>query len=516
MTVQMRRALLSVWDKSGLAELATGLVERDIELVTTGGTAKYLAQHGLPYVEVADLTGAPEILGGRVKTLHPAIHAGLLARLDQQAELEAAGHQRIDLVVINLYPFEAALAEGKTGAALLEMIDIGGPTMLRAAAKNHAAVAAVCETSDYPRLLAEISKSGGCSDATRAELAQKVFTRTAAYDAAISAALGEGQTLQLGGQRVATLRYGENPHQQAAIYAPTSPTPGLGTTQLRQLSGKALSYNNYLDLDAALRIAQSLPQPGCAVLKHTNPCGAAVGGDLKEAFERADAGDPMSAFGGIIAANVPVDSAAAEAMSGEGHFFEIILAPSFSAEALEILQTRPRWGKNVRLMYAGEKLDCFGEAAAAPAVLGLIGGGLLLQDVDPGSGLAADAQSVTQHPLTDALRADLDLAWRLSGQVKSNAIVLVKDRQLVGLGAGQPSRVDSVELAIRKAGERAQGAVLASDGFFPFADGVEFAAKAGICAVIQPGGSRRDDEVIAAAAAAGMPMVMTGQRHFRH
>ncbi len=513
--VAVRRALLSVWDKTDLAQLARGLVAREVQLISTGGTARHLAELDLSHVEVSEITGAPEILGGRVKTLHPAIHAGLLARPDQLEELEATGHQRIDLVVVNLYPFEEALAQGKAGVELLEMIDIGGPTMLRAAAKNHHAVAVVCDPADYAMVLAEIERHGGLTGQTRAELARKVFVRTASYDAAIAGALSEGEVMFLQGRRQATLRYGENPHQQASLYGPCG-GEGLGTTRLVQLNGKALSYNNYLDLDAALRIALSLPRPGCAVLKHTNPCGAALGETLADAFVRANQGDPLSAFGGIVAANVPLDGAAAEAMTGEGHFYEIVLAPSFTSEALEILTTRPRWGKSVRLMAAGEGVEAFGELAAASAVLGLLGGGMLVQDADRGSGLGSEFRSVTSHPLTAAIRQDLDLAWRLAGHVKSNAIVLVKDRQLVGMGAGQPSRVDSVAIAVRKAADRAPGSVLASDGFFPFPDGVETAAAAGIVAVVQPGGSRRDDAVTEAAERAGLPMVMTGRRHFKH
>lgn len=525
----LRRALLSVSDKHELVPFARALHESGCELIATGGTCRALAEAGLPVTPVAEVTGAGELLGGRVKSLHPAIHGGILARDDQAEELRAAGIAPIDLVCVNLYPFRETLAKGATGIELLEQIDIGGPAMLRAAAKNHPRVAVLTEPADYGLALEELAAHGGLTDATRARLAAKAFARAASYDAAIAAALSaehapEGEqaapaTLVLAGVETQALRYGENPHQQARWARAAAPAGGADVGALVQLSGQGLSTTNLLDVDGALRLITDLPAPAAAVLKHAGPCGAASGAGrergIVEVFDAAYEGDPLSAFGGVAVVSERVDAALAAALTAKGRWFEIIIAPSFSPAALDAIQNGPRWGQRVRLLALDDQATAFPPQAPQWETRTLLGGGLLSQLLDPGARLETPA-SVTSTALPVGRESDVQLAWRLVAHVKSNAIALVNDGALVGVGGGQPSRVDAARIALEKAGERARGAVLASDAFFPFADTVEAAAAAGVAIVVQPGGSRRDAEVIAAAEAAGMAMLMTGQRHFRH
>jgi len=540
--VPIQRALFSVYDKSGLIELARALAERGVKLLASGGTHGALVASGLEVDEIAGYTGQPEILGGRVKTLHPKIHAGILARRElpeDLAALELQGFPLIDLVVVNLYPFEATVARrGVSFDEAVENIDIGGPSLIRAAAKNHRHVAVLTSPDQYPGLIAAVRDQGGTTPTERRRYALGAFRRTASYDGAIAdyfaraearspevsaAAVGGGvagrvvdfpASLELRFTLLKPLRYGENPHQQAAFYAePSGGGPNLASAVLRH--GKELSYNNLLDLDSALRLVQAFAEPAACILKHNNPCGAAIGDDPASAFERAYLGDPISAFGGIVGFNRPVDRAAAERMCQPGRFLEAVLAPGFEEPALEWLRTKPSWKNSVRLLELGQPLGPFG---GPPAGLDLrrVQGGLLVQtwdelEPDPAAGTVA-----SRREPTDAERRDLAFAWRVCAAVKSNAIVLVKDGQLVGVGAGQMSRLDSVRIAVDKAGPRASGSVLASDAFFPFRDGPDLAASHGVTAVIQPGGSKRDDETIAACDEHGLAMIFTGRRHFRH
>lgn len=510
-----QRALISVADKAGLVELAAGLVALDIELIASGGTARALAAAGLPITEVSQLTGFPEMLDGRVKTLHPAVHAGILARRTPEhlAELEAHGLAPIDLVVCNLYPFAQTVAQPNvTVAEAVEQIDIGGVALLRAAAKNFESVMVVCDSGDYPRALAALA-SGVTDLGLRQELALKAFQHTAAYDATIGTylagragspsfvqepAAGLPDTLTLAFARAQPLRYGENPHQAAALYRPTSQPPAF-----EQLGGKEMSYNNWLDMDAAWALAQEFTDPTVCIIKHTNPCGVASANGLAEAYPLALASDPVSAFGGIIAVNRPVDLALVEAVGSL--FVEVIVAPGYAEDAL----VRLRGKSNLRLLQP---------AADVPESLSLrtISAGLLVQVPDSGAEPPAAWQVVTHRQPSKAELEALDFAWRVAKHVKSNAIVLAQGRATVGVGAGQMSRIDSVHLAARRAGSRSQGAVMASDAFFPFADGVETAAAAGVTAVVQPGGSVRDEEVIEACDRLGLAMAFTGARHFRH
>lgn len=507
----IRRALLSVSRKEGLVELARFLVERDVELISTGGTARALAEAGLPVTRVQDVTGFPEILGGRVKTLHPMISGGILGRADQVAEMEQHGIKPIDLVVVNLYPFEETTARpGCTRDEAVENIDIGGPTMVRAAAKNHARVTIVVDPADYGALMEEMASGGGTiSETTRALLAARAFRHTAAYDAAIATFLTpagepfpERKTLAM--ERLAVLRYGENPHQQAALYAEAG-YRGPSVATATQLGGKALSYNNLADADGALSLLLEFEQPAAVIVKHTNPCGGARhASSLTGAFRAALACDPMSAFGGIVALNRPVDRETAEAVAET--FFEVVLAPSFDEDALARLQRK----KNLRLLAVAE----MGSASLGELDCKRIRGGYLLTEWD--DALRAESRVVSaREPSPDELAA-MDFAWRVVKHVRSNAIVLTNRDQTVGIGAGQMSRVDSVELAVRKAQLPTTGTVVASDAFFPFRDGVEAAAGAGVTAVIQPGGSVRDEEVIEAANELSLAMIFTGMRHFRH
>lgn len=506
-----RRALISVADKADLIPFARGLVEQGWALLSTGGTARALSAAGLPVQSVESVTGFPEILGGRVKTLHPAIHGGLLARREAAhlAELERHGIGTIDLVAVNLYPFEATVARPETMLAeAVEEIDIGGVALLRAAAKNHEGVIVVSDPGQYGEVLCELQELGDASPALRRRLAVQAFERTSRYDSAIAgylagATAGEEspfpQLWQPQAHKLADLRYGENPHQRAALYGQAGVQGPLGG---QLLQGKALSYNNILDLDAAWTLATDLEEPAAVIIKHNNPCGAATAAALAEAMAAALASDPVSAFGSVIATNRPLDAAALGALGDL--FVEAFVAPGFSPEALDTLARRP----NVRLLRAPLP------AGAAGWDVRSVLGGYLLQDRDRPD--RAEWKVVTRRAPTEAERASLAFAWRVCARVKSNAIVLVQGTATVGVGAGQMSRVDSVYLAARKAGPRAQGAVMGSDAFFPFPDGIEEAAAAGVTAAIQPGGSLRDEAVIAAADAAGMAMVFTGVRHFRH
>ena len=503
-----KRALLSVHDKTGIADLARGLVEAGWELVSSGGTASVLADEGVPVVEVGEVTGAPEILGGRVKTLHPAIHGGILAdRSDpgHLANLEARGIVPIDLVVGNLYPF--------TSDPGIELIDIGGPTMVRAAAKNHAHVGVVVDPADYRTVLDEIRAVGSLSDATRRRLARSAFAHTAAYDAAIVAWFDEDPSsdhandllkpsLHLALDRVHDLRYGENPHQAGARYRAAGSSGWWDTAVVH--GGKAMSYLNLFDTEAAWRLVHRLGDEPCAVVvKHANPCGAAVGSDIADAYLSAHQCDPMSAFGGVVAVNRPVTPAMAEALSEV--FTEVVVAPAYEPDALALLGER----KNLRVLEAGPpgwpELDVRG-----------IDGGLLVQTADDLVAEPSVWRVVTEREPTGAEWDDLEFAWRVVARVSSNAIVLVKNRCAVGIGAGQQNRRDAGRIAAEKAAGRAIGGACASDAFFPFRDGLDAAADAGVTAVVQPGGSLRDDEVVAAADAHGMAMVFTDERHFRH
>ncbi len=525
----VRRALLSVSDKSGLLEFARGLVEHGVELISTGGTHKKLAAEGLPVTEISDHTGFPEMMDGRVKTLHPKVHGGLLGLRDDAGHrdsMEEHGIAPIDLVVVNLYPFEATVAKPDVQRAeAIEQIDIGGPSMLRSAAKNHRFVGVVTSPVDYTRVLAELTEHGGAlTDKFRRELALRAFEATARYDAAIAAWLFEQERRELEaaepeaawpetytvvGERRAVLRYGENPHQTAALYATEAGPDTLVGANV--LGGKALSYNNYLDLEAALALVREFDEPFVCVLKHTNPCGAAIGASAAEALEGAWAGDPLSAFGSILGFNREVDLACAEFLVAEKRFVEAIVAPSFSAEALERISSGAKWAKNVRLLeVAGSKVR------PARRDVRPISGGFLVQDAD---GKVAGEESfelkTSAEPSPEQRRA-LVFANRIVKHVKSNAIVLTDERRVLGVGAGQMSRVDSVRCAIAKAGDRVQGSCLASDAFFPFPDGPIEAMRAGVTAFVQPGGSVQDKKVVAACEAGGAAMVFTGTRHFRH
>jgi phosphoribosylaminoimidazolecarboxamide formyltransferase/IMP cyclohydrolase len=526
MTPRMiRRALLSVSDKSGLIDFARGLAELGIELISTGGTRKALADAGLAVKDISEVTGFPEILDGRVKTLHPRVHAGILAVRDKpehQQTLAAHGIGPIDLVVVNLYPFEATVARpGSSHEDIIENIDIGGPSMVRSAAKNYHDVAIVTDPAQYPAILNELrADSGSLSLETREKLAAAAFARTAAYDRAISAYFakrgGEGALpamLDLHFERKSPLRYGENPHQQAAFYV----EPGVRhacVANAEILHGKELSYNNILDLDSALNLVREFGQPAAAVIKHNNPCGAAVAATLAEAFRRAYEGDPLSAYGGVIAFNREVDEATAMQLTEPNRFIECIVAPGFSDTAFQLSTTRPSWKKGVRLLRTGPLGRT--DDPARSLDFRRVDGGLLVQNRDLSGDDFQNAKIVTKRSPTEAEWADLRFAWMVCKHVKSNAIVLVKESMVVGVGAGQMSRVDSVHMAVRKAGDRSRGSVLASDAFFPFRDNIDEAARAGVVAVVQPGGSIRDQESIQACDEHGLSMLLTGVRHFRH
>ena len=514
---RVTRALLSVSDKSGLIEFARGLAVHGVELVSTGGTAKALKEAGLAVTDVSELTGFPEMMDGRVKTLHPKVHGGLLAIRDNKehaAAMAAHGIAPIDLLVVNLYPFEATVTKGADFDTCIENIDIGGPAMIRAAAKNHADVAVVVEPDDYSALLLELSQHGGATTlAMRKRLAAKAYARTASYDAAISnwfaQALDDPAPAfrAFGGRLAEALRYGENPHQSAAFYR--APDVRFGVATARQAQGKQLSYNNINDTDAAYEcVAEFDPArtAACAIIKHANPCGVAEGANLVEAYRKALACDQTSAFGGIVALNRTLDAEAAQAITGI--FTEVIIAPDATEEAIKIVGAK----KNLRLLLAGGLPD----PRAAGLTVKSVAGGLLVQSRDNAVVDEMQLNVATKRAPSEAELADLQFAFRVAKHVKSNTIVYARDRATVGIGAGQMSRVDAVRIAVDKAGERARGAVLASDAFFPFDDGPKMAFGAGVTAAIQPGGSVRDEEVIAAANQAGTAMVFTGRRHFLH
>ena len=505
-----RRALLSVSDKVGLVEFATALAEADWELVSSDGTATALREAGLTVTAVSEITGFPEIMGGRVKTLHPHIFGGILAREQDAAEAVEHDMPLFGVVAVNLYPFAEAAQREAPLPELLEQIDIGGPSLIRAAAKNHLRVAIVVDPGDYERVADALAGDGLPAD-ERQSLALKAFRHTAAYDALIQRKLGERfdeqglpESLHVAGTLELRPRYGENPHQQAAFYTdPLATGPGLATAQ--KLQGKALSYNNLLDLDAALAISACFPEPAVAIVKHGNPCGAATANTLATAYEAALAGDPVSAFGGVIGLNREVDAETASAIAEA--FKECVIAPAFSDAAYDVLSAKP----SLRLLATGE-LDDYRPTAQ----LRSIAGGWLLQEGDTATLDDANIKIGSDRKPTDAEWEALRFSWRVVRHVRSNAIVLAKDSCTTGIGAGQMSRVDSVRLAIEKASESAHGSVMASDAFFPFRDGIDLAAAAGITAIIQPGGSIRDDEVINAINEHGMALVLTGMRHFRH
>ena len=516
----IRTALLSVSDKTGLIELARALTKRGVKLLSSGGTAKALVAAEVAVDTVESYTGSPEVMGGRVKTLHPRVHGGILSRGAVDAgDLERIGGREIDLVVVNLYPFERVAADSKsTREEVIENIDIGGPSMIRSAAKNHARVTVLCDPADYESALHEIEAEGEVGASRRAELAAKAFAHTSAYDAAISGYLSTpvaepgkstfARHLTLPFERAYALRYGENPHQAAAFYIEKSAAEGsLARAQSLGAGGKELSFNNLVDVEAALDAVREFERPAAVVVKHTNPCGVAIDDQLADAYRFARDADAVSAFGGIVALNREVDEATARVLAET--FLECVIAPKFSAQALEILRAKAA----LRLLATGAWLG----STHASLQYKRVGGGVVVQDRD-----ATAADEVTRGkvvskrvPSADELR-DLEFAWRVCKHVKSNAIVLAQGERTVGVGAGQMSRVISVQIACEKAGAKTRGSVLASDAFFPFPDGVEAAARAGVTAIAQPGGSKKDADVIAVADANGMAMVMTGVRHFRH
>ncbi len=523
MAAPVAQALLSVSDKSGLVEFAKGLVSLGVALLSTGGTAKALADAGLPVVDVGTYTGFPEMLDGRVKTLHPKVHAGILARrelAEHAASLREHAIPTIDLVVVNLYPFRATVAKpGCTLEDAIENIDIGGPSMVRAAAKNWPHVGVVVDPSDYPSVLAELARSRALSDETRFSLMRKAFAHTASYDGAIAnwltardldgAASRWPESFHFAAQKVQDMRYGENPHQSAAFYRDESPAPGSIATY-RQLQGKELSYNNVADSDAAWECVKTLDGPGCVIIKHANPCGVATAATPLEAYRKAFATDPTSAFGGIIAFNRPVDAATVEAVAAQ--FLEVLIAPAYADDALAVIAKKV----NVRVL---EVPLPAGAGASNAFDLKRVGGGVLVQSPDDLNVDAATLKVVTKRAPTAEEMRDLMFVWRVAKFVKSNAIVYGKDGQTLGVGAGQMSRVDSARIAAIKAasaGLSLAGSAAASDAFFPFRDGLDVVAGNGATAVIQPGGSMRDAEVIAAADERGLAMVFTGVRHFRH
>ncbi len=522
----IKRALLSVSDKTGLVDLGKALTGHGVELLSTGGTAKTLRDAGLDVRDVADVTGYPEMMDGRVKTLHPAVHGGLLALRDNDdhvAAMDTHDIGAIDLVVVNLYPFEATVAKGAAYAEVIENIDIGGPAMIRSAAKNHGFVNVVVDTEDYAAVVAQLDANAGQTTyALRQRLAQTAYARTAAYDTAVNtwmaAQVSETPRRRtFGGTLAQTLRYGENPHQRAAFYTDGTDQPGVATATQHQ--GKELSYNNINDTDAAFELVSEFTPnngPACAIVKHANPCGVATGATMLDAYTRAFDCDRTSAFGGIIALNQPLDGATAEAISGI--FTEVVIAPGADSDAIEIFGKK----KNLRLLTT----DGLSDPVIAKLAVRQVSGGYLVQDKDVGRITRDDLKVVTKRAPSEQELSDLLFAWTVAKHVKSNAIIYVKDGATVGVGAGQMSRVDSTRIAARKAIDMAkamglptpltQGSVVASDAFFPFADGLITAAEAGATALIQPGGSMRDDEVIAAADVAGLAMVFTDMRHFRH
>ena len=519
---QIRRALVSVYDKSGLEDLVTGLHASGVAIVSTGSTAARIAEAGVPVTKVEELTGFPECLDGRVKTLHPNVHAGILADLrleSHRTQLEELGVEPFDLVVSNLYPFTQTVASGAAPDDCVEQIDIGGPSMVRAAAKNHPSVAIVTSPTRYADVLAAVER-GGFTLPERQALAAEAFVHTATYDVHVASWIGNVLTDTSGGtgfpawmgatwDKAAVLRYGENPHQRAALYT-NGYVPEPGLAQASQLHGKEMSYNNYVDADAARRAAFDFDEPAVAIIKHANPCGIAVGSDVAEAHRKAHACDPLSAFGGVIATNVPVSRAMAEQVAEI--FTEVVVAPGYEDGAVEVLSGK----KNIRILQCARARR--GGVETRP-----ISGGLLLQardaldaTVEGGGDDPSAWQLVSGDPATEETLADLAFAWKACRSVKSNAILLASDGASVGVGMGQVNRVDSARLAVSRAGERAEGSVAASDAFFPFPDGLQILIDGGVKAVVQPGGSVRDSEVVEAARAAGVTMYLTGTRHFFH
>ncbi|GAA1669352.1 bifunctional phosphoribosylaminoimidazolecarboxamide formyltransferase/IMP cyclohydrolase [Fodinicola feengrottensis] len=518
--VPIRRALISVYDKTGLVELARGLAESGVQIVSTGSTAGRITEAGIAVTPISDVTGFPECLDGRVKTLHPAVHAGILAdrrREDHRKQLSDLDIAPFDLVVVNLYPFRETVASGASGDDVVEQIDIGGPAMVRSAAKNHASVAVVVDPASYDTVLAA-TRAGGFDLATRKLLARKAFSHTASYDVAVASWLAGEEVDEetapganswpaftgVTGERAAVLRYGENPHQAAALYVEHDSPAGIA--QAEQLQGKEMSYNNYVDGDAAYRTAYDFEDPCVAIIKHANPCGIAVGADIAEAHRKAHACDPVSAYGGVVASNRPVSAAMAEQLADI--FTEVLIAPAYEDGALALLEKK----KNLRVLIAPER-------DAKPVELRPISGGILAQTADrldaPGDD-PANWKLAAGDAVDEATLADLAFAWRAIRAVKSNAILLAHDGATVGVGMGQVNRVDSAKLAVARGGDRVAGSVAASDAYFPFPDGLEVLLEAGVRAVVQPGGSIRDDVVIQAAKEAGVSLYLTGTRHFFH
>ena len=514
--INVRRALISVYDKTGVLELARALVELGAEIVSSGGTASSLRDEGLTVVDVSDITKFPEMLDGRVKTLHPNLHGGILADRDKpehMSTIEEHAIAPIDLVVCNLYPFDKKVVASTPDSEAVPLIDVGGPSMVRAAAKNHGSVGVIVDVGDYERVIAEL-RDGGLTFETRRALAAKAFSHLSAYDAAIaewfaatSPLDGDGKQpmpdkITVAGELVQTLRYGENPHQPAALYRRSG---NNGVASAEQLQGKELSYINYLDLDAAFRLSTAFEQPAACIIKHTNPCGAAIGADIDEAYRLAYECDTRAAFGGIVGLNRPLTLGVAEQM--RELFLECIVAPEFEPDALALLKKK----KNLRLMRLPESQWTLDRDDVKS-----VSGGFLVQATDPVRDARDEMRVVTSRQPSDDEWVDLLFAWTVTARVKSNSIVLANGRQAIGVGAGQMSRVEAFEIAVRRAGDRAKGSVAASDALMPFPDNVEVAAEAGVTAIIQPGGSVKDDEVIAAAEAAGLAMVFTGYRHFWH
>ncbi|MFZ1934156.1 MAG: bifunctional phosphoribosylaminoimidazolecarboxamide formyltransferase/IMP cyclohydrolase [Thermoguttaceae bacterium] len=522
---RIHRALVSVSDKLGLADFARGLTAAGVQVFSTGGTRKHLESEGIAVRDVSEYTGFPEMMDGRLKTLHPKVHGGILCRHDNPQDMQTLAEHGIltfELVVVNLYPFEATVArKGVTKEEAIEQIDIGGPTLVRAAAKNHAFTTIATNAAQYSEILDQVAANGCTTIELRRRLAGEAFAQTARYDRAIAdffakARAGEGAgeefpgTVTIGLKYKMGLRYGENPHQQAALYS-RSDNHGANVVAARQLHGKELSYNNLLDLDSALAIVRQFSEPAVVVIKHNNPCGAAVGDTLVAALQRAMEGDPQSAFGSVLGLNRVVDAATADALAAPGLFVEAIVAPHFHDDALQILTTKPKWKNNVRLLEVGEL------GRSQPHwTFRYLEGGMLMQEADVAVDPEDQWQVVTETQPSEEQMSDLRFAWEMVRHVKSNAIVLCKDGMLLGAGAGQMSRVDSVEIAVKKAGGRSRGSVMGSDAFFPFPDSIDTAAAAGVVAIIQPGGSKNDADAVAACNRHGISMIFTDRRHFKH
>lgn len=524
----IERALISVSDKTGVVEFAKALAKMGVEIVSTGGTAKTLSEAGIDVIGISDITGFPEMMEGRVKTLHPAVHGGLLAdrsKADHMRQIEDMGIKPIDLVAVNLYPFAKTVAKPNVSLKdAIENIDIGGPSMVRSASKNFASVTIVIDPNDYPTIIDEMLKTGGeTTYETRSRLAAKAFTHTAAYDTMISSYMQSKfmpqeafpAIVDMTFEKVQDLRYGENPHQKGAFYR-TPGYSGPGIASAKQISGKELSFNNIWDTNAALELVKEFEEPACVIVKHANPCGVAAAAGLSDAYLRALEGDPVSAFGGIIAFNKPVTAEVAETIMSGKSFYEVIIAPSVDSDAIPVLTERKKWGANLRILEVGSLCRCDTATGVVTKDMKKVVGGLLMQDQDTLQQSKADLKTVTEKAPNDAQIDDLLFAWKIVKHVKSNAIVIAKDGQLLGVGAGQMNRVNSVRLAIAQAGDKVRGAVLASDAFFPFPDGPQEAGEAGVVAIIQPGGSVKDQEVIDTANKCGIAMVFTGARHFRH